>query len=99
MGLREDAIAAAGAVRQERIDGARDRLATVLAPAPVTDLEVAAELSTQVVFTDDTICLSVADVDGSVSLVSCGQDGQWSFQGVVRDLARLGVLLGGTAGR
>ena len=96
MGLREDALAAAEAARLERIDSARAQLAAVLAPSDVASLTVAAELPAQVVFTDGTICLAVADVDGTVTLVD-GAGSEWSSRGPVKDLASLGLLLGGTA--
>lgn len=93
--LRAAALEAAAAARAARIDTARGRLASTLAPADVTGLTVCAELAAQVVFTDGTICLAVADT-GGVTLVT-GSGEQWTRVGAVADLAALGLLLGGTA--
>ena len=89
--LRDAALEAAAAARAARISTARDRLATTLAPADVTGLTVAAELPAQVVFTDGTICLAVAD-SGGVTLVT-GADQTWTRRGTVTDLASLGTLI------
>lgn len=95
MGLREDALAAAEAARAARVDTARARLAAVLAPADVTELQVAHLDDTVVVFTDDAeVCLSVAAAGNPpvVRLVH-GQDTDWTVRGPVSSLAELGTLL------
>lgn len=95
MGLREDAIAAAEAARQTRISQARAALGQVLDPGTVDDLSVAAELATQVVFTDGTMHLAV-DAAGKVSLVR-NNDG-WTRIAAVTSLSELGYLLTLTGG-
>lgn len=93
--LRDAAIEAAAAARAARIDTARTRLGAAVTPADVTALTVAAELAAQVVFTDGTICLAVADT-GDVTLVT-GSGQTWTRVGAVPDLAALGVLLEASA--
>lgn len=97
MGLREDALAAAEAAREQRRTTARALLASRLDPAPVDGLTVVDENVQLVVFSDgDGLRLAVRDqVQPPTVKVVTGEPGAWTDArgGDVDSLATLGRVL------
>ncbi|GAW50622.1 MULTISPECIES: hypothetical protein [unclassified Nocardioides] len=99
MGLREQAIEAAEAAREQRAAAARTVLASTLTPADVSALEVAAQTPELVVFTDGAdLFLAVGDRTSPPRLSLVTNQGGWTRRGDVDSLTTLGRLLAAAEG-
>ncbi|CAI9417404.1 hypothetical protein [Nocardioides sp. T2.26MG-1] len=100
MGLREEALAAADAAKEQREAAARGVLAARLDPAPVDGLTVVDTDPRLVVFGDGAgLFLAVYD-QGNPTRVTrvVGQPGDWTHRGDVASLTALGLILAAEAG-
>jgi hypothetical protein len=95
VGLREAALEAADAAREQRTATARTILAARLEPAPVDGLTVIDTTADCVVFGDtDGLRLAVRDQTQPPRVTHVvGQPGEWTARGEVASLTGLGLLI------